>query len=103
MGDADSGKKRGLPAIDDVICATAVIMKRFCGKNGCRCLRGHKHRSVYLSQYYKGAGRMVYIPKRNERIVLDMVKNYRILKTAMRKASEANMVRFTAGRKKNKI
>lgn len=102
MGDADFGKKRGLPGIDDVIYGTAVVMERVCGKDGCRCLQGHKHRSIYISQYHRGAGRMVYIPKRNEKSVLRLVKNYRILKSAMRKASEVNMARFTAGRKKAK-
>lgn len=95
MSDADSGKKRGLPGIGDIICGTAVVMKRACGKEGCRCLRGHKHKSIYISQYHKGAGRMVYIPKGNEKSVLRLVKNYRILKSAMRKASEVNMARFT--------
>ena len=45
---------------------------------------------------------MVYIPKGNEKSVLRLVKNYRILKSAMRKASEVNMARFTASRKKAK-
>lgn len=102
MRDVDSGKRRGLPGIGDIICGTAVVMKRACGKEGCRCLRGHKHKSIYISQYHKGAGRMVYIPKGNEKSVLRLVENYRILKSAMRKASEVNMSRFTAGRKKAK-
>lgn len=102
MSDADSGKRRRLPGIDDLICGTAVVMKRACGKEGCRCLRGHKHKSVYISQYHKGAGRMVYIPRRNEKSVLRLVNNYRILKSAMRRASEVNMARLTAGRKKAK-
>lgn len=99
MQDAGFGKKYKLPVIDDVICGTAVIMERFCGKPGCRCLKGHKHRSVYISRYHKGAGRMVYIPKENEKHVLRLVKNYRVLKAAMRKASEENVLRFAAGRK----
>lgn len=99
MRDADFRKERKLPAIDDVICGTAVIMERFCGKPGCRCLRGHKHKSVYISWYYKGRGRMAYIPKKNEKNALRLVNNYRILKAAMHKASEANMLRFAAGRK----
>lgn len=100
MSDVDSRKKRGLPGIGDVIYGTAVIMKRACGKDGCRCLRGHKHKSIYISQYHKGSGRMVYIPKRHEKSVLRLVKNYRILKSALRKASEVNIARFTAGRKR---
>lgn len=100
MTNIDSRKERRLPGINDVICGTAVVMNRTCGKKSCRCLRGYKHRSLYISQYRKGAGRMVYISKENERKVLRLVKNYRILKSVMHKASETNIVVFTTGRKK---
>ena len=94
-------KKRRLPAINDVIRGSAVIMERVCGSESCRCIRGHKHRSLYISQYHKGAPRMVYIPKANEKKVLKLVDNYRALKSAIYKASELNLIRFTAGKKKS--
>jgi hypothetical protein len=94
------GRKIGrLPAIDDVIRGSAVIMERVCGSPSCRCLKGHKHRSLYVSQYHKGSPRMVYIPKENERKVLKMVDNYHKLKRAIYKASELNLGRFTASAK----
>ena len=99
MAHVDSGKKRKLPSIDDVIRGTAVVMTRTCGKAGCRCGRGHKHKSIYISQYSKGAGRMIYIPKRNEKTVLRLIKNYRILKSAIGKASEINTIRFAASKR----
>ena len=89
-------KMSRLPAIDDVIRGSAVIMERVCGSPSCRCLRGNKHRSLYVSQYHKGSPRMVYIPKVNEKKVLKMVDNYRRLKIAIYKASELNLGRFTA-------
>ncbi len=94
-------KKRKLPAIDDVIRGSAVVMERVCGSESCRCLKGHKHRSLYISQYHKGSPRMVYIPKTNESKVLKLVDNYRILKKAIYKASESNIGRLTAGAKKS--
>lgn len=94
-------KKRGMPAVNDVIRGSSVIMERVCGSSSCRCIRGHKHRSLYVSQYHKGAPRMVYIPKINEKKVLKLVSNYRILKAAIHKASELNLGRFTAGKKKS--
>ncbi len=96
------GRKRSrLPAIDDVIRGSAVIMERACGSSSCRCLRGHKHRSLYISQYHKGSPRMVYIPKEFEKKVIRLVDNYRVLKASIYKASELNLSRFTAGKKKS--
>ena len=90
-------KRIRLPAIDDVIRGSAVIMERVCGSESCRCLKGHKHRSLYISQYHKGSPRMVYIPKEFEKKVLKLVGNYRILKAAIYKASELNLMQFAAG------
>ena len=91
------GRKRNLlPTIDDVIRGSAVIMERVCGSSSCRCLKGHKHRSLYVSQYHNGSPRMVYIPKEHEKKVLKLVGNYRTLKSAIHKASELNLNRFTA-------
>ena len=99
MSKTRSRKMGRLPAIDDVIRGSAVIMERVCGSSSCRCLRGHKHRSLYISQYHKGSGRMVYIPKEREKKALKLVDNYRILKAAIYKASELNLGRLAAGSK----
>ena len=101
MNKAHTHKKRRLPAIDDVIRGSAVTMERVCGSPSCRCMRCHKHRSLYISQYHKGSPRMVYIPKANEKKVLKLVDNYRILKKAIYKASESNIGRLAAGTKKS--
>lgn len=96
MSNVNVRRQRRLPAIDDIIRGSAVVMERVCGSESCRCMRGHKHRSLYVSQYHKGAARMVYIPKEFEKKVLRMVGNYRMLKAAIYKASELNLGRFTA-------
>jgi hypothetical protein len=101
MNKSRGRKMSWLPAIDDVIRGSAVIMERVCGSPSCRCLKGHKHRSLYISQYHKGSPRMVYIPKENEKKIIKMVDNYRILKQAIYKASELNLGRFTAGAKES--
>jgi hypothetical protein len=46
----------------DVICGSVVSMARACGKAGCRCARGEKHVSLYLSTKVEGRRRMIYIP-----------------------------------------
>ena len=100
MSKARFNKKRLLPAVDDVIRGSCVVMQRVCGSKSCRCLKGHKHRSLYVSQYHKGSPRMVYIPKENEKKVLKLVRNYRILKDAIYKASDTNLDCLMAGKKK---
>jgi hypothetical protein len=102
MNKTRSGKRRRLPAIDDIIRGSAVVMERVCGKPTCRCLKGHKHRSLYISQYHEGGQRMVYIPRANETKVLGLIRNYRIIKSAIHKASELNLARLAAGRKKDR-
>lgn len=40
-----------------------VLIHRTCGNSeNCRCMRGHKHASWYLSYGVKGKTKMVYIP-----------------------------------------
>ena len=102
MNKTPSRKTRRLPAICDIVRGSAVVMERVCGKPTCRCLKGQKHRSLYISQYHKGGQRMVYIPKSYEKKVLGMIKNYRTMKVAMHKASELNLTRLAAGRKKSR-
>lgn len=100
MSNANHIERARLPCINDVIRGSIVAMERACGKKNCRCLKGRKHKSLYISQYHKGAGRMVYIPKANEEKVLRLVKNYQLLKSVIHKASELNIGRFTAGSKR---
>lgn len=99
MSKTRGHKRSRLPAINDVIRGSAVIMERVCGSESCRCLKGHKHRSLYVSQYHKGSPRMVYIPKEHEKKVLRLVDNYRILKAAIYKASGLNLGCLMAGAK----
>jgi len=39
-----------------------VTMKRQCGKEGCRCARGHKHVSLYLAARVEDKRKMLYVP-----------------------------------------
>ena len=85
-----------MSVVDDVIRGSCVVMRRTCGYDNCRCTKGHKHRSLYVSQYDKGSPRMIYIPKKNEKEVKRLVANYKMIKRAIYKASESNLMRFTA-------
>ena len=77
--------------IEDIMRGSLVMMKRVCGKSNCRCIKGYKHKSLYLSQYHKGSPRMVYIPKRAEAAARRMIRNYQKLKAILYKISDANI------------
>lgn len=47
----------------DFIAGSLIRMKRTCGKEGCRCVRGEKHESLYLAYSEKGKRRMIIIPR----------------------------------------
>ena len=89
-----------LPAVADLILGSCVIMRRVCGYANCRCAKGHKHRSLYISQYHKGGPRMVYIPKENEDEAMRLVNNYLALKSAITRTSEANLKRLIIRKKR---
>ena len=61
----------------DVICGSVVSMARTCGRAGCRCERGEKHVSLYLSTKVEGKRRMVYIPDELQEEVRRRVAAYR--------------------------
>jgi hypothetical protein len=46
-----------------------VEMARRCGKPGCKCLRGEKHRSLYLAARVGKERKMIYVPPDLEQAV----------------------------------
>ena len=89
---------KGMPRITEVVYGSVVIVNRSCGKANCRCQKGFKHSSLYISQRYKGRTRMIYIPKRSEANVRRFVNNYHQLKVVMGKVSDINIGILTKGR-----
>jgi hypothetical protein len=80
-----------MPKIENILRGSIVVVERYCGKPNCRCLKGSKHRSLYLSQSNNGESRLVYIPKRSEKQVRQLIRNYQLLKGIMEKISRINM------------
>ena len=56
-------------ASEDLLRGSLVEMHRTCGKSGCRCQQGDKHRALYLSIKSGGKRSMVYIPPDLEQMV----------------------------------
>ena len=79
---------------DLLIRGSVVIMSRVCGGKNCRCLRGYKHRSLYLSQSQGGKLKMFYIPKGSEEAAKEGVFNYRKLKKLLNRLSQIHIARL---------
>lgn len=82
---------------DPLIRGCLVVMVRVCGRDNCRCLKGHKHRSLYLSRSLKGKVRMVYIPRHAEEEVKKGVLNYRKTIALLDRLSAIHLERLKQG------
>ena len=85
-----------LPRVEEILRGSMVVVKRYCGKANCRCLKGHKHRSLYISQSNKGESRLIYIPQRSEKEVRRLIGNYQALKRVIEEISRINMQLMTS-------
>ena len=70
-----------------------VTMARSCGKQGCKCARGEKHVSLYLSARVEGKRKMIYVPRSMEEVVRAWVETYREVERQIELLSESCMER----------
>jgi hypothetical protein len=82
---------RQLPQNPKIIKGSLVEARRVCGKPNCRCQKGEKHASLYLSVSCAGKTRMTYIPKKLETQVKQAVKRYKQLLRIVEELSELNL------------
>jgi len=68
--------------------ATVNVRAVTCGKAGCRCSQGEKHRAVYLVSSIKGKKRQIYVPPAMEQEVREWVKNYHTALELLEQVSE---------------
>lgn len=66
---------------------TIITMSRVCGNPNCRCAKGQKHVSLYLSRSEGGKPKLLFIPKRYEQMLKGWVKNYRNIKELLEEVS----------------
>ncbi len=59
-----------------LIHATLSVRHVTCGKKGCRCVQGDRHRAVYLVSNAKGRKRQVFVPPALEEEVRAWVESY---------------------------
>ena len=80
-----------IPKTSKIIKGSPVYLFRKCGKTGCRCADGEKHKSLYLSRSVNGKTQMTYIPHQYEKMVLSYVNKYKEIITMLDKISECNL------------
>lgn len=68
-----------------------VSLARECGQPNCRCRKGKKHVSLYLSRSVKGKTTMLYIPHMYEDAVQEGVAEYKRVLKILDGLSEANL------------
>jgi hypothetical protein len=88
---------RQMPKVEECIRGSLVVMNRFCGKPSCRCQKGRKHKSIYLSQSHKGKTRMLYLPRKAEANAHQYVKNYQKIRGILNSLSDINIKLLKAG------
>lgn len=74
-----------------IIKGSPVSLARECGQPNCRCRKGKKHVSLYVSQSYKARTKMTYIPHRYEKVVKEYVQRYKRLLKEVGRLSEVNL------------
>lgn len=84
-----------IPRSIEMIKGSLVIVARVCGKANCRCVKGHKHKSLYLSQSRGGKTIMTYIPKRAEKKVSAAVMRHKEMLAGINKISDFNIELLT--------
>jgi len=88
---------RRLPMSREVIRGTLVLVKRSCGQKNCRCQKGFKHASWYLSQSRNGKTRMTYLPKKSVEKAREYTRRYREIRTLLDELSEINRMLIIGG------
>lgn len=80
----------------EILRANIVHMARVCGNKNCKCARGEKHVSMYVSRSKKGKQRLTYIPKKLENKTQWQVERYQQLKSLFDTLLEINWERLAS-------
>ena len=84
------------------LCGSLVTMARTCGNPGCKCMRGEKHVSLYLSIKDGQKRKMIYVPPHWEQTIRSWVEVYQQIKQMTNEVSQLCLQRFLAGKQSNR-
>ena len=80
-----------------------VTSGRTCGKPGCKCAKGQKHLSSYLSVRHKGKRQMICVPKQWEKRIRTSVKTYKDVMELMDIVSDFSLDCLIQSKKTKKV
>jgi hypothetical protein len=89
----------GYPFVKGVL----VISGRTCGKPQCKCSRGEKHLSCYLSIRHEGKRKMICVPKQWEGRIRTSVKTYKDVMELMDIVSDSCVDRLIKSKKTKRL
>lgn len=75
----------------DVLRGSLITRKVKCGKPNCHCASGQGHPSLYLSSFFEGRNRIVYVPAKWEPWVKKRLDNYHYLQELIVQLAEINL------------
>jgi len=81
--------------------ATLNVRQVTCGKKGCRCTQGQKHRALYLVCSVKGRKRQVFVPASMEQEVRRWVENFHSAVDLLDKVSERTWAELKQRKERN--
>ncbi len=79
-----------------------VKMARTCGKANCKCTRGEKHVSWYLSTRHGAVRKMIFIPLQWEKDMIEWVNTYKEITKQIDIISQQCLERFTMSSKEER-
>jgi hypothetical protein len=74
-----------------LLAASLVSFERRCGKPGCRCVSGEKHRGHQLTYNDRGKTRTVYVPVDFTEEVRSWIDEHRRLKVLLHEISQLSL------------
>jgi hypothetical protein len=82
-----ASRLKRLKADRPLLAATLVEVARVCGKPGCRCTRGQKHRLHQVTYKVRGKTHSVYVPVDFTEEVRSWIEEHRRLKRLLQEIS----------------
>lgn len=73
----------------EMVRGTLTSRARVCGKPNCRCTRGQKHVSLFLSRSTGGKSEQLYIPAEHEEEVRRWVENWHQVQGLLERISQS--------------
>ena len=83
-----------LKATGPVLAASLVIIRKQCGRPGCRCQRGEKHPGHYITYKEKGKTPTVYVPLDLIKEAKGWIEEHRRLKRLTREISQLSIAQM---------